>query len=71
MQQNQHFGADYATSRNAAEIADAKVDGHPHALYGTPKHNALAMKFDAAHAVIGAKILRLETHRQGERVEPQ
>ena len=60
MQQHQHLGIVDAAQRNAAEIADTKIDGHPHALDGTPEHNPLAMKFDAAHAVVGADVVRIE-----------
>jgi hypothetical protein len=71
MQQHQHLGAVDAAQRNAAEIADTKVDGHPHALDGTPEHDTLAVKFDAAHAVVGAEIMRVKAHGKRERVEPQ
>jgi hypothetical protein len=62
MQQHQHLGIVDPAQRNAAEIADAKIDGHPHALDGTPQHNTLAVKFDVAHAVVGANVVRIEAH---------
>ena len=71
MQQHQHLGVVDPAQRNAAKIADAKIDGHPHALDGTAEHDTLAMKFDTAHAVIGADIVRIEADRNRERVEPQ
>jgi hypothetical protein len=62
MQQHQHLGIVDPAQRNAAKIADTKIDGHPHALDGTPEHDPLAMKFDATHAVVGADIVRIEAH---------
>ncbi len=66
MQQHQHLDVVDPAQRNAAEIADTKIDGHPHALHGTPEHDTLAMKFDTAHAVVGADIVRLEAHWKRE-----
>jgi hypothetical protein len=63
MKQHQHLRAGGITPRNAVEIADAKVDRHSHALDGSPEHNALAVKFDTAHAIVGANIMRVEAHR--------
>src|SRR5580704_4728501 len=71
MGQHQHLGIVAAAKRDATEIADAEIDGHPHALDGTPEHDTLAVKFDAAHAVVGANIVGIEAHWQRERVEPQ
>jgi hypothetical protein len=71
MQQHQHLGIVDPAQRNAAKIADTKIDGHPHALDGTPEHDTLAMKFDTAHAIVGADIVRIEAHWKRERVEPQ
>jgi hypothetical protein len=58
--QHEHLGIVDAAQRDAAEIADANVDSHPHALDGTPQHDTFAMKFDPAHAAVGAEILRIE-----------
>ncbi len=71
MQQYQHLGVVDPAQRDAAKITDTKIDGHPHALDGTPDHDTLAMKLDTAHAVVGANIVRIETHWKRERVEPQ
>ena len=71
MQQHQHLGVVAATQRNAAEIADTKIDGHPHALDGPPEHDTLTVKFNMAHAIVGANIVRIEAYGQRKRVEPQ
>ena len=72
MRQHQHLRFIVeAAQRDAEEIADANVDGHPHALDGTAQHDAFAMNFDIPHAAIGAHILRIKTLRKGKRVEPQ
>jgi hypothetical protein len=31
-------------------------------LNGSPEHNALAVKFNVAHAIVGADIVRIETY---------
>jgi hypothetical protein len=58
--QNEHLGAVDAAQRDAAEIADAKVDRHPHALDGTPQHDTFAVNFYSAHAAVCADVLRIE-----------
>jgi len=62
MEQHQHLGAVGSAERNTPEVADAKLDRHPHAVDGTPKHDAFTVKFDTAHAVVGTNVLRLEAH---------
>src|SRR5579872_798784 len=71
MGQYQHLGIVGIAQRDALKVADTKIDGHPHAVDGTSQHDALAVKFDAAHAIVGAPIMRFEAHGQRERVEPQ
>ncbi len=62
MQQHQHLRVVRVTQRNAAEIADPEVDGHPHTLDGSPEHNALAVQFNVAHAIVGADVVRIEAY---------
>jgi hypothetical protein len=62
MQQHHHLGVVAVAQRNATEIADPKIDGHPHALDSPPEHDALAVKFDTAHAIVGADVVRIETY---------
>jgi hypothetical protein len=69
--EHEHLGVVDAAQCDAAEIAHANVDGHPHAVDGAPQHNTFAVEFDPAHAAIGANIMRVETYGQRERVEPQ
>ena len=72
MRQHQHLRLVVeAAQADAEEIADANVDGHPHALDGTAQHDAFAMNFDIPHAAVCAQILRIETLREGKWVEPQ
>jgi hypothetical protein len=71
MQHHQHLRVVFVTQRNAAEIADPEVDGHPHTLDGSPEHNALAVQFNVAHAIVGADVVRIEAYGSRERVEPQ
>ena len=59
-----------STQRYPEEIADANIDGHPHALDGTAQHDAFAVKFDLPYAAIGTDIVRMEADGQGKRVEP-
>ncbi len=67
MNQHEHLGIVDAAQRDAAEIADPHVDSHPHALDGTPKHDAFAVKFYPAHAAIRTDVMRIEADRQRER----
>ena len=60
-----------AAQRDAEEVADANVDGHPHALDGTAQHDAFAVNFNVPHAAICADVLRNKALRKGKRVEPQ
>ena len=71
MGEYQHLGIVDAAQRDAKKIADADVDGHPHAVQRTPQHDAFAMKFDLPHAAVGTGIVRVEADGQGKRVEPQ
>ena len=60
MNQHQHLGIVDAAQRDAEKVADANVDRHLHAVDGTAQHDAFAMKFDIAHAAIGAGVMRVE-----------
>ena len=71
MHQHHRLRVVEAAQRDAEKVADADVDGHPHALDGTVQHDAFAMKFDPAHAAVCAGIVRMEAERQGKGVEPQ
>jgi hypothetical protein len=71
MNQNQHLRVVDAAQGDAEKIADANVDCHPHAVDGAMQDDAFAVKFDFAHAAIGARIMRVEADGQRERVEPQ
>ena len=66
MHQHQHLRVVEAAQRHAEKIADANVDGHPHALDGTAQHDAFAMKFDLPHAAVGAGIMRIEARAEGK-----
>ena len=65
MYQHQHLRIVETAQSDTEKIADANVDGHPHALDGTAQHDAFAMKFDLPHAAVGAGILRIEAERKG------
>jgi hypothetical protein len=71
MNQHQHLRIVNAAQRDADKIADANVDGHPHALDGTAQHDAFTVKFDLPHAAVCAGVLRMEQKRKRKRVEPQ
>src|SRR6202790_5272282 len=71
MKEHQHLRIVDAAQRDAEKIADANVDRHLHAVDGPAQHDAFAMKFDIAHAAVGAGVVRIEAYRQRERVEPQ
>ena len=71
MHQHQHLRVVETAQGDAEKIADANIDGHPHALDGTVQHDAFAMKFDLPHAAVCAGVVRMEAERQGKRVEPQ
>ena len=71
MHQHQHLRVVEAAQRDAEKVADANVDGHPHAADGTAQHDAFAMKFDLPHAAVCADVVRMEAERKRERVEPQ
>src|ERR1700692_3285345 len=71
MDQHQHLGVVEAAQGNAEKVADADVDGHPHALDGTVQHDTFAVKFDSPHAAVCANILRIKAERKRKRVEPQ
>jgi hypothetical protein len=71
MHQHQHLRVVETPQSDAEKIADANVDGHPHALDGTAQHDAFAVKFDTPYATVGAGIQRIEGERKGKRVEPQ
>ena len=71
MSEHQHLRVVDAAQCNAEKIGDANIDRHPHAVDGTAQHDAFAVKFDLPHAAVGAAVMRIETDRQGERVEPQ
>src|SRR5580658_200209 len=71
MHQDQHLRRLSAAPRHAEEIADAHVDGHPHAVDGPMQDDAFAVKFDPAHAAVGADVLCVEADGQREGVEPQ
>jgi hypothetical protein len=57
--------------RDAEKIAHVNVDRHPHAVDGAMQNDAFAVKFNSAHAAVCARIMRIETDGQRERVEPQ
>ena len=71
MGEHQHLGIVDAAQRDAEKIADADIDGHLHAEQRTAQDHALAMKFDLPHAAVRADVVRIESYRQSERVEPQ
>src|SRR5258705_3267412 len=71
MNQHQHSRVVDAAQRQAAKIAHADVDGHPHTPDGTMQYDAFAMKFDSPHAAVRAGVLRMEADGKRERVEPQ
>ena len=71
MQQYQHLSVVNSAQRDAAEIADAEIDSHPHALNRAPKHDAFMAEFDTAHAIVGASIVRIEAQGKREGVEPR
>src|ERR1700686_4297030 len=71
MDQYQHLGVVDAANGDPKKIAHANVDCHLHAMDGTAQHDAFAMKFDIAHAAVGAGVVRVEADGQRERVEPQ
>ena len=62
--QNQHLRVVEAAQRDAEKVADANVDGHPHAADSTAQHDAFAMDFDLPHAAVCADILRMEAERK-------
>ncbi len=71
MNQHQHLGIVGAAKGDTFEIADAKLDGHPHAVDRTVQHDAFAMKFDLPHAAVRTGVVRAEADGQGKGVEPQ
>jgi len=71
MHNHLHLRLVTAAQRDAEEIADANIDGHPHALDGTVQHDAFAMKLDFAHAAVCTGVLRLKGERKRKWVEPQ
>src|ERR1700732_5568422 len=71
MKEHQHLRIADPAQRAAEKIADANVAPHLHAVAGPAQHDAFAMKFDIAHAAVGAGVVRIEAYRQRERVEPQ
>ena len=70
MDEDEHLTITGLAQGNAAEIADANVDGHPDALDGTAQHDAFAVKFDLPHAAVGTNVVRMEADGQRKRVEP-
>jgi hypothetical protein len=71
MNEHQRMLALAAAKRDAPEIADANIDGHPHAADGTAQHNTFPVQFHIAHAAVCANVVRIEADGQRERVEPQ
>src|SRR4051812_45432825 len=70
MLKHQHLRVLDVLEHDTKEIADANIDGHPHAADGTAKHDAFAMKLDLPNPAIGTNVVRPEAHRQRKRVEP-
>ena len=64
MDQHQHLRVVETAEADAEKIADANIDGHPHALDGTAQHDAFAMKFDFPHAAVCAGILRIRSRAE-------